>query len=373
MKIDVRPVQSKRDVLKFIKFPWKVYKGNDYWVPPLISERKSFFNPRKNPFFNHAEVQLFMAYRGSAPVGTISAHTIPDHNRIHKDRVGFFGFFETIDDQSVATALLDTAATWLSARGMETMRGPMNFSIHHSCGLLIDGFQYSPTVLMPYNPKYYVKFIESYGCVKASDLYALTMDMQEQVPPHIDRIAQRAWARCPDLTIRSIDMSKYDQEVNLIKEQYDQAMTGNWGYLPLHEDEFRYTVNSMKALVNPDQVIFLELDGKVIGYSLALPDYNIIFKKLNGRLLPFGILRLLFQKKRLNYGRIIALGVLSDFRDKRVAIVYQATWKAAVKAGVVGCEGGWTHENNPFLTTMKWFGGTIHKTYRIYDYALTRV
>jgi hypothetical protein len=314
-----------------------------------------------------------MAYRGGAPVGTISAHIIPDHNRIHQDKVGFFGFFEAIDDEHVATALLDTAANWLTARGMEIMRGPMCFSIHHTCGLLIDGFNSSPYILMPYNPKYYVKLIESYGCVKASDMHALSMEMDEDVPPHIEKIAARAWDRIPGLTLRPIKMSNYEQEVNLIKEQYDQAMTKNWGYLPLHEDEFRYTVNSMKALVNPNLINFLELNGKVIGYSLALPDYNIIFKKLNGRLLPFGIFRLLFQKKRIKRGRIIALGVLPEFRDKRVAIVYRAAYKAAVKAGWQTCEGGWTHENNPFLATMKWIGGDIYKTYRIYDCALTRV
>jgi len=369
VKITVKPVQTKKEMMTFITFPWTIYKKDPNWVPPLISDRKSFLNPEKNPFFNHAIVQLFIAYREKKPVGTISAHIIYDHNKIHNDSTGFFGFFEAIDDQLVAHALFETASSWLKCRGMTIMRGPMNFSIHDTCGLLVDGFDSSPCIMMTYNPRYYENLIDSFGFVKEADLYALVMDLKEKPGEHVRQIARDVRADHPNIRIRKINMDNYYEEATFIKEQYDGAMVKNWGYLPFSDDVFMYTAKAMKPFIDPDLIVFAEIDNKIIGYSMSIPDYNFILKKLNGRLFPFGIFKLLFFRKKISYGRMVALGVLPEFRDKRAAVlIYEDAWMNHIHAGYKRFEGGWTHEKNPFLSTTTWLGAKIHKTYRVYDY-----
>lgn len=269
--IDVKPVQSRRDLKKFITFPWKIYEGDPNWVPPLIMDRLDFFNPKKNPFYQHSEADLFMAYRNGEPAGRIAAIKYARHLETYNDHTGFFGFFECVDDASVANALFDQACQWVSDRGLTRIRGPMNFTINDEAALLVDGFDRPPVLMMTYNPPYYVKLVTDYGFEKSQDFLAYYLETPEIIPERL----VRAWTLLEKkygIRVRTINMKNFDREVDRIHQIHEQAWAENWGFVPLTEDEIHRIAKDLKLIVDPDLVLMVEDGDKPVGVSVTLPD-----------------------------------------------------------------------------------------------------
>lgn len=375
--ITVRPVRTKRDLMQFIKFPFRLYRDDPNWVPPLLFERKAFFNPRKNPFYRHAEVELFLAERGGEVVGTISAHINYTHNEFHNEQVGFFGFLEVIRDYQVAKALLDTACAWVARRGMTAIRGPMNFSTNEECGLLVDGFDSPPVVFMTYNPPYYQEFLERYGMAKAMDLWAYKLDIEavgrdmSGLPPKLRRVVDLALKR-GHFTVRNANIKDFENELARLKAIYNAAWQKNWGFVPMSEEEIDHLARGIKPWVDPDLIFVAEVGGKPVGVSITLPDMNQPLLHMNGRLFPFGWLKFLWYRRKIHICRVFAMGVLEEYRGLGIdAVFYYLTAKAAIPKGYTMAEMSWILETNTMMNrAIRFLGGKVYKTYRIYEKAL---
>jgi len=365
--VEVVPVTDGRDLERFIAFPYDLYRGDPLWTAQLRMDVRTLLSPKKNPFFQHAVVQCFLARRDGREVGRIAAIKNDAHTREHNDRVGFYGFFESVDDQSVANALFDAAAEWLRRQGFNTMRGPMNPSVNDDCGLLVDGFDTPPTLMMPHNNPPYVALHERYGFRKAKDLIAFqssSADLPERLSRGAKLVAQRK-----GITLRRLDMKRFDAEVELIKSIYNEAWEKNWGFVPLTNDEIDHLAKQLKPVVVPDLVCFAEREGKVIGFSVALPDLNVALRhNPSGRLFP-GILKVLWYARRISRIRILLLGVLKGYRGAGVdALMYNWIWEQGARRGYTWGEGGWILEDNvPMVNAALNLGFRPYKTYRIYD------
>ena len=360
---------NRRRLRKFIKFPWKIYKDDPNWVPPLIFDQLQLFTPGKNPYLSHSKAQLFMAFRGEEPVGRISAHENKQHSQVHKDGAGFFGFFECINDQPVANALFDAAASWLRERGLKTMRGPLSFSVNHEVGLLIDAFDEPPLIRMTYNPPYYAGLIEGYGLQKIQDLYAYAMFESEGFPERLRDIAGFV-LEDPKLVVRTMDVRDFKNERDRIKKIYTEAWSENWGAVPLTEKEFDHIVGDFKLIYDRDLSFIAEYDGEPAGLSLVLPDMNQALKKAAGRLFPLGLLKILWHRRKISSWRMPVLGVLKKHRMRGIEAVFCCrTYDAAKKKkNYRKCELSWILESNVAANSLlKKMGARRSKTYRIYE------
>ncbi|OQX95704.1 N-acetyltransferase [candidate division KSB1 bacterium 4572_119] len=367
--IEVIPVSTKKDMKSFIKFPWKIYKNDPMWVPPLISQQKAMLNKKKNPFFEHSEADFFIAKKGGEIVGTIAAILNNRHNQIHNENIGFFGFFETIEDFTVAKKLLDTAMDWAKEKNLDSVRGPASYSQNDVCGLLIDGFDTPPAILMAHNPKYYQDFIEKYGFGKAMDLWAYFMDtgsmkMSDRMIRVVGKIKQRS--KC---TFRPINKKDVKNEVNRVKLIYNNAWEKNWGFVPLTDHEIDHLADELVPILDENLVYFAEYNGEPIGFSLACPDVNQALAKLNGRLFPFGLFKLLYHMKKINRLRVIIMGVLPEYRNLGIdAVFYVDTYQNAIAKGYNWGEFSWILEtNDPMNTALKNMGAEVYKTYRLFQ------
>lgn len=362
----------------FVTFPWRVYRGDPYWVPPLISERMAFFDPKRNPFYQHAEVALFMARRDGEPVGTIAALINHQHNTFHNERVGFFGAFEVLPDQEAAHALLATARDWVRDRGMSALRGPTTFSTNEECGLLIEGFNDPPRILMAYNPPYYRAFIESFGFQKAMDLYAYELTVEvfnwpEKLVRVVEKLKNRAKFR-----VRPGDIRRFREELDRIKKVYNSAWERNWGFVPLTDAEIEHMAAQLIRFVDPDLVFIAEVDGEPIGFSLTLPDLNQALHRAYPRPgVPewWTLLKLLYYwkvRRVVDTIRVLAMGVIEEWRAQGVsALFYYETAKAALPKGYRRAEMSWILENNLMMNRdIQALGGRIYKIYRIYELPL---
>lgn len=366
--LTVRPVQTKSDQDRFIKFLWKIYKGNPAWVPPLLMDRRKLMDKQKNPFYKHAEAEFYIAERGGEMVGRIAGIVNHNHNKEHNDYVGFFGFFECIDDQEVAHALLDKAREFVRAHGMTALRGPVNPSMNDECGLLVEGFDLSPTVLMPYNPPYYAKLLEGYGFSKVKDLYSYLLSQETVYSEKFQRVNLMVKER-NHLSFRTLDMKHFQRDVELIKDVYNAAWARNWGAVPMTREEIDAMAADMKPIVVPDLVIFAESKGKTIGFALSLPDINVPLKyNKKGYLLP-GLFQLYFRKKEINLVRIIVLGVLPEYLNTGAAgVLFYETAVRAKRLGYGYGEAGWILEDNTrMVKSAEMMKGTITKRYRIFE------
>lgn len=369
--IRIRKVENEKDRMDFIKFPWKIYKGDPYWVPPLIFDVRKNLDPNKNPFFKHADVQLFLAEKEGKLAGRIAAIKNNNHNNFHKDKAGFFGFYETIDDEDVSDLLLDTACEWVKEKGLNEILGPVNPSTNDECGLLVEGFNSSPVFLMPYNPKHYQNKIENFGFEKANDMYAYYIPSEVIKDPKImnrlERMTELIKKRS-DVTTYNINMKDLKNEVRKIEEIYNSAWESNWGFVPITTAEFDYLAESLKMVVDPDLVMFAEVAGKPAGFTLSLPDFNQVLKKMNGRLLPFGFLKILTGKKKIDFLRVIIMGVKPEYQKKAIdSVFYLETIKNGNKNGYTGAEISWVLEDNmPMRMAAEKLGAHKYKTYRIY-------
>jgi hypothetical protein len=367
-EIVIQPVRTSADRNRFIKFLWKIYEGNPYWVPPLLMDRRKLMDTKKNPFYAHADVEFYSAIRNGEMVGRIAAIVNHNHNKEHDEKTGFFGFFECINDQQVANALFDKAKAFLKAKGMNTMRGPANPSVNDEYGLLVEGFHERPVVLMTFNPEYYVTLVEGYGLRKAKDLYSYNLS-QETV--YTDRF-KRANALVKErnsLTIRSIDMKHFDRDVALVKEVYNAAWAKNWGAVPMTDGEIDALAADLKPVVAPDLVLFAESKGKTVGFALSLPDINVpLWYNRKGRLLP-GLLQLYLRKKEINLVRVIVLGVLPEYLNTGAAgVLFYETAVRALKLGYKFGEASWVLEDNVRMNkSAEAMNGKITKRHRIYE------
>jgi GNAT superfamily N-acetyltransferase len=369
--VSIRPIElgNRRQLKAFIKFPWRIYRNNPHWVPPLILDQLQFFTPLKNPYFSHSTAQLFMAFRGDEPVGRISVHENNQHIRVHKDGVGFFGFFECIEDQAVANALFDVASAWLWERGLKTMRGPVSFSVNHEVGLLLDAFDEPPLIRMTYNPPYYAGLIEGYGLQKIQDLYAYVMFESEEMPEWLHAFSDLV-LEDPKLVIRTVDSRDFKNEMERIKKIYAEAWSENWGAVPLTEKEFDRIVGEFRMIYDRDLFFIAEYDGEPAGMSLVLPDMNQALKKANGRLFPLGLLKILWYRRKINAWRMPILGVRQEHRMRgiEVALCCRTYDVAKRNRNYRKGEMSWVLESNTAANAvLKKLGARRSKTYRIYE------
>jgi hypothetical protein len=340
-------------------------------VPPLLKLQYELFSPRKNPFYQHADVRLFLARRAGQVVGRISAQIDREHNRYHNERTGFFGFFECENDHDSAQALLHTAERWLRDCGMERVRGPLNFSINGEVGFLVQGFEMPPMIAMPYTQPYYLDLVEGAGYVKAQDLYAWRWRGQ-RVPEGHARIV-RALRERPNVKVRRASMKRLAQEVLTILEIYNDAWRHNWGFVPATEAEARHMAEQLKLIADPEIVPMVEVDGVVAGVALALPNLNEAIHDLNGQLFPFGFIKLLWRLKvrRPRTGRLLLMGIRKEFRTRRYAglayLLCDEIWRTAGHR-YDWAEFSWTLESNPLINSLiRKIGCEHYKTYRIYE------
>ncbi len=369
----IREVATRRDKDRFIRFPWKIYKADPHWVPPLIIERKELLNPRKNPFFEHADVKLFLAEDGAGnALGRIAGIVNFNHIETHAEKTGFFGLWECVEEQTVADGLFDAAAAFLRAQGMEIMRGPENFSVNDDIGLLIQGFETPPMVMMPHNPPYYERLAEAYGFRKAMDLFAYYGQFHDGfIPEQVARRVEIARRR-QNFSIRSLRMHDFSAELKRIHSIYTSAWEDNWGAVAMTGHEFDHLAGSLKQVIDPDLCLIAEVEGEPAGFSLALPDLNQILIRLNGRLFPFGILRLLRDRSKIDALRILTMGVIKKFRGRGIdTCFYHETYRRAIAKGIWRGEMSWILENNLVMNRIVTnLGFTVYKKYRLYDFQL---
>jgi hypothetical protein len=327
----------------------------------------------KNPFFEHAEVEYFLAERDGDLVGRIAAIVNRLHNEFHHDKVGFFGFFETINEQAVADQLFEAAASWLRPRGLDTMRGPASFSTNDESGVLVDGFETPPVLMMPHNPRYYVDLLECARFTKAKDLLVYQGGSEEHAVPVPDRLARATdlVRQRMGLTVRPLRMSDFAAEVERIKVLYNLCWERNWGFVPMTDHEIDHLAKQFKPVVVPELAPFLEKDGKPVGFALALPDLNVVFQKnRNGGMFP-AVMKLLWALKtrKIRRLRILLLGIIPEYRGKGLdAILYHWIWTTGAKFRIYWGEAGWVLEDNAAMNAgLIKMGFTVYKTYRLLD------
>ena len=343
------------------------------WVPPFRAEVGKLLDRAKNPFFEHAEADYFIAERDGEVVGRIAAIHNRLHNEIHHDKVGFFGFFESINDFPVAQALFDEATKWVHARGLDTLRGPMSFSVNDECGLLIDGFDTPNVLMMPHNPPYYLTLLETAGFVKAKDLIALEggslkgpIPAPERTKRAVDLILKRY-----GLTIRPLNMKNFTKEVEVVKQLYNACWEANWGFIPMTDKEIDALATAFKPVVIPEMVPFVEKDGKPIGFGLALPDLNEALRtNRSGGMFPASLTMLYKLKmKKLTRARVLLLGVLPEWRGKGIdSALYHWLWTKAGERNIGWAEASWLLEDNAgIIQGLSKAGFTPYQTFRILD------
>ncbi len=369
MAITVTPVTGRRELMQFIKLPWKLYRDNPNWVPPLIMDQKGLLSPGKNPFYDHAAIQCFLARRDGSIVGRIAAIHDPSYIAFQGENVGFFGFFESVDDTGVAAALFAKAEQWLADRGLSVMRGPTNPSTNDTLGLLVDAFDLPPMVMMPYNHAYYPGLLREAGFSKAKDLLAYWLGEQSMRIDRLDRFVERLKKR-HSLELRPLNLKRIDEEIDLVKMIYNDAWEKNWGFVPWTDAELDHLGRELKPVADPELVMFAFSDGDPAGFSLSLPDFNqALIHVKNGRLLPFGLLKLLYWQRKITQVRVLAMGVRPEYRGLGIeALFYHRTFRYAETLGRQRGECSWILEDNHAMrAAMERLGGRVYKTYRLYD------
>ncbi|MBE6428009.1 MAG: N-acetyltransferase [Planctomycetaceae bacterium] len=369
--VEVTPVRGFWDRRAFLQLPWKIYAKDPYWIPPLLCTHKGLVGFKKDSFYIRNRVQTFLARRNGKVVGRIAAIINQGHLDLHQDNRGFFGFFECENDQEAANALFDTARAWLRENGIQNIRGPMNPSINHELGLLIDGFDSSPMFMMTYNPKYYAELIENYGFKKAQDLYAYVgyIDMLPGVINKYTSFAEQIKERF-GVKVRKMDVSRFDEEVREYLTIYNRSLSNTWGYVPMSEKELEEEAKGLKTLLVPDLVACAEVDGKIVGTMLCIPDFNPAIRKIKGRLFPFGFLEILKTKRKFHDIRAVCTSVLPEYQMMGIPLLLlQSLIPVAEKWKIKKAEFSWVLESNSYSRGSLEKGGTIcEKTYRVYDF-----
>ena len=368
------PITTGAQQKQFMSFAWDHYQGDENWIPPLRMNQKELLNFKHHPFYDNAEIQAFIATRNGKMVGRVAAIIDHGHNKQHNEKRGMFGFFESVDDESVSNALLDAATRWHKEKGMEHARGPLNPAMNHECSLLVDGFDMPPTFMMSYNKSYYGKLIEAYGFEKAQDLYAYwgNLAMLPGLDPKIEHIANEAKKRF-NINVRRISRKNFAKDVESFLKIYNSALPGTWGFVPVTDAELKHMASGLKQLIVPELTSMAEIDGRAVGCVFGLLDYNPIIKKINGRLFPFGFLQMLFGRKKLKKIRLVSTNVMPEYQKWGIGVVLISRLKEdALAWGIEEAEFSWVLETNKLsLGTLERGGAVRQKTYRIYDKQLS--
>ena len=375
MTINIIEVKSAKEKKRFIDFPHELYKDDPNYVPEIYIGQKELLSEKKNPFFHHSKVQLYLAYEGNKIVGRIAAIRNNEYNRYADVNVGFFGLFDMVENYGVAKKLLDTAVGWVKKENLNAVLGPTNFSTNDTAGLLVDGFDRPPVVMMVYNKPYYADFLEQYGFKKQMDMLAYHVT-EETVNMKSVRITKMLGERLAKkgIEVRKVNMKNFKQEVNTIREIYKNAWDKNWGFVPPTDAEFNHLAEGLKMVVDPDFALIAEHGGKAVAFALAVPDINVIAKNIKkGRLLPTGIFKLLFQKKKIKRLRILLLGVLEDYRKMGIeGIFYGRIISRGMEKGYNEAEASWILDNNEMMKKgVEGVNMVAYKRYRIYEKKLT--
>jgi GNAT superfamily N-acetyltransferase len=365
----VDEVRTRADLKAFVRLPHDLYLSDPDWIQPLDHDIYGRLSPR-HPYFEHGEAALFLARRRGRVVGRIAATLNRLHNDYHKERVGFFGFFESVREFEVASALLERAAAWLKKRNLTAMRGPASFSSNDEFGVFIGGDPGPATFMMPYNPTWYGPLIEGSGFAKAMDLYAWEISDKDDIARWA-RLAERIGSR-EAVTVRTLDLKHYARDVAIIRELYADAWAHNWGFVPMTQSEFDFMAKELKPVVVPELILFVVKDGLEVGFLLALPDLNQIIRKLKGRLFPFGFLKLIRDRRNVTKARILAMGIADQFKGRGLDVfLYHAITKNGPAIGMHQAELGWVLETNTAMNnTLKRVGCRISRTYRVYEMRL---
>ena len=375
----VQVVFGRRQLSEFINLPWRIYRGDPNWIPPLKASVRSVLDRRKHPFYaggREAEAELFAARDGRRVVGRVAAIINHAHDRAHGEQAGFFGFFESVDRPEVARELLTAAEGWLRARGATVVRGPMNPSTNYECGLLVEGFDRPPVLMMTYNPPYYVDLVEGCGYTKAKDLYAYLSPVHGASLERLERIANRTRRRNPGLVTRGAKMKEFQNEVRLAKEIYNAAWEDNWGFVPVSDAEFDWLAKELKPVVLPELVRFAFMDGEPVGVLLCVPDWNPVMGDLDGSPLrhPLRTIKHVLRTKAENLEglRLILLGIKPGFRDRGIeGVLLGEGLRVSIDTGYQWCEYSWILEDNELTKrAVRLMGGELYKVYRVYEKSL---
>lgn len=377
MSVTIEKVETKKQLVEFIKVPWMVYRDDPNWVPWLYFERLEFFDKKRNPFFEYAEADYFLARRDGKPVGTVAAILNHNHNEFHDENVAHFGVFELLNDPEAAALLLETACNWAKERGAEKILGPMSLSTKDEIGMLIEGFDKPPVVIIPYNLPYYMGFMEPNGFSKAMDLYSWDIDLEARakpggMPEKVVRIVERLRKKMK-ISLRTINMKDWDAEVERMIDIYHDAWEKNWGFVPWTDAEGLHFAKSHKSIVDPDIIFIIEKEGEPVGFALCIPDVNIPLVDIRpGPSIIgsyFGGVRMLLNKKKAYRMRVPFLGISQKIRHAGLgALLYYELIMRGAAAGYTRIDGSWVLEtNDPMNNALALFGGEIHKKHRIYE------
>jgi GNAT superfamily N-acetyltransferase len=374
--VTVRPVAGKRDLNAFIKLPFRLHRDHPHWIAPLIFDRKSFLDRSKNPFFDHAEAEYFLAERDGQLVGRVTAHIDSRWDSYQGGNDGMFGFIEFEDDPAIAKALVDAAAGWLSERGRDRMIGPMDFTTNDECGLLVDGYDEDPIILQPWHPPYYRERLEELGLTKAMDMRMWNLWLGElaagdEFHPMIEAAAKESDKA--GVVVRGMRKRDLTNEIARFMEVYNEAWGPNWGFVPITEEEVAFQAKNLKPILSEEWAMIAEKDGEVVGAALTLPDFNQVLKKMNGRILPFGWWHFVSGRRKIDRVRVFALGVKQAYQHLGVAAaLFVRHRQTAERMPQKGGQTGWILETNvPMNRAMEGMGGTIASTYRLYELKLT--
>jgi len=367
--IEVVAVDNKKALNEFVELPFSLYRDETHWVPPLRIAVKELLDRGKHPFYANADAEFFLARQGGRVVGRIGAILDRNHNQFHGEKAGFFGFYESVNDVAVARALLERARQWVFERGAEFLRGPVNPSTNYECGMLIEGFDSDPMVMMTYNPRYYPVLLEQVGLRKAKDLLAYLSNANTIDLKKIGRVADKVLAT-NGVRVRPINMKDYAREVDKVWNVYRAAWSRNWGFIPMTREEFALMGKEMKMILKPELVLIGEVGDRVVGFALALPDVNHALKPARGSLFPTGLLKILYYQRLIHNVRVLALGVVEEYRASGLAAGFYATLvRSARKLGFGDCEMSWILEDNVLMNrSLEVMGAKKYKTYRIYDW-----
>lgn len=373
--VSIRPVRTRRELKRFVKVPFRLHRDHPQWVAPLVFERMRFLDRKRNPYFEHAEAEYFIAERDGEPVGRITAQIDERWDEHQGGNDAMFGFFETADDPEVTRALLEAATEWAAARGRGRVLGPMDFTTNDELGILIEGFERRPMILEPWHPPHYQRLLEAEGLEKAMDLLIWELRFGElkdgeRFDPAIHAAAEKALGE-EGIAIRNMRKRAMADEVRRFMEVYNEAWGDNWGFVPITDAEVEFQAKNLKQVLDENWAYIAEKDGEPVGAALTLPDVNQVMAKLGGRLLPFGWLRFLLGKGKIDRVRVFALGVKKDYRHTGVAAgLYLKHLETAVKPEmpVKSGEMGWILETNkPMNRAMEGMGGKVVKRYRLYE------
>jgi ribosomal protein S18 acetylase RimI-like enzyme len=367
---------SRRELSRFFDVADRIYASDPNWVAPLRDDLAKVF-ALENPFFRHAEMQIFIARRDGVDCGRIVAILDRAHNEFHGEKTAFFGWFESVDDRSVSDLLFEAAALWARERKMKVLRGPANPSLNDECGLLVEGFDSPPVLMMTYNPRYYQALYEAVGFRKAKDLLAFWFEIGPEPMARFEKINARLRRNEPGFRTQKITKSSLARDLPRVREVYNAAWEKNWGFVPMTAEEMDFMAARLKPLLVPDYALIGELrrpDGSYepVAFILTLPDYNVAMAPLKGRLLPFGWLKFLLGTRKIKSIRVLTLGVKKEYRSRGLhSLLWEIGLRTSLEKGYTGCEVSWVLEDNDLMIRgLRIWGGKQYKTYRMYDKAI---